>query len=91
MCCSRDDVIERGTMEHDGLVVVIKIKPNAASEKIEINAASDVVLSVRAQAIEGAAHERVRELLAMFFDTAKTRVDIVHGEHSRTKKILIRF
>ncbi len=88
--CNRNDVVARGTMDNDGLIVVIKTKPNAATEKLEINEASEIVLSVRAPAVEGAANERVRELLAAFFETAKSRVIIVHGEHSRTKKILIR-
>lgn len=69
--------------------LVIKVKPNASVEKLSLNDANEIVLSVRAQAVEGKANERVIELLAKIFSVPKSSIAVVRGHHARVKTIVI--
>lgn len=73
----------------DGVTLTIKVKPNAAKEKLYLGNNHEIMLAVRSPAVMGAANERVIELLSLIFCVAKTRISIVSGQHSRVKKIFI--
>ncbi|WP_197538910.1 DUF167 domain-containing protein [Thermotoga caldifontis] len=67
--------------------ILVKVKPGAKSESIELMADGTLKVSVTAPAVEGKANEAVRELLAEKFSLSKSDVRIVNGRTSRFKQI----
>lgn len=76
--------------DEKGVVFTIKVKPGATVEKLSINNEFELTLSIRAKAVENAANIRVKEALAEIFSVPPSRVEIVCGQKSRVKRILLR-
>ena len=68
--------------------ITVLVKPNAKKESVTV---SDGVYVVRVNAppVEGAANERVIELLAEHLDRPKSSIQLVHGHRSRRKVFLL--
>lgn len=77
--------------KQEGAVLAIFVKPNANVERLFINEAKELCLSVAAKATKNAANERVVELIAQIFSVPKSRVTIIGGATSRNKRLLIKF
>ncbi len=75
--------------EGERSLLVVRVKPNAKIEKLTKNEAEEIILSVRAQAVEGQANQRVIELVAEIFSLPKSRVTIVSGQQARIKTLAI--
>lgn len=71
-----------------GTIIHLKVKPNAKEEKLSL-CSEGLVLSVKAQALENAANERVIELLSKLFCTPKNNIIILNGKASRYKRLLL--
>lgn len=65
--------------------VTVIVKPGSKIEKIEALATGELVIRVSAPPIEGRANERVIEILADYFDTAKSNIELVSGQKSKKK------
>ncbi len=73
----------------DGLVLIIKISPNASKNEI-IKTEDGVKLKITAQPIEGKANKAVLEYLSKTFKIPKTYLEIIKGETSKEKTVLIK-
>lgn len=77
------------TVDKQGLLVVIKVKPNSAMEKLYLSQNNELTLAVRAEAMDNKANERVIEIMADIFAVSKSQILITTGKQARTKRILI--
>ncbi len=68
--------------------VAVSVKPRSKKEGVEVSAAG-VVVRVRAPPVEGAANERVLEVVADKLGVRKSAVRIFSGETSRHKVLEI--
>ena len=73
----------------DGLVLNIKISPNASKNEI-IKSDEGVKLKITAQPIDGKANKAVIEYLSKNFKIPKTSFEIIRGETSKEKTVLIK-
>ena len=73
----------------DGFVLNIKIAPNASKNEI-IKSEDGVKLKITAQPIDGKANKAVIEYLSKKFKIPKTSFEIIRGETSKEKTVLIK-
>ena len=73
----------------DGLVLNIKIAPNASKNEI-IKSEEGFKLKITAQPIDGKANKAVIEFLSKNFKIQKTSFEIIRGETSKEKTVLIK-
>lgn len=76
--------------DENGVVFTIKVKPGSAKERLFVDSELELVLSIRAKAIENAANFRTKEIIAQIFSLAPSRVEILSGQKSRHKRILLK-
>lgn len=73
----------------DGIIVKLKISPNAS--KNEIIKTDDVVkVKITAQPVEGKANKALIEFLSKHFKIPKSSIEILRGETSKEKTLLIK-
>ena len=65
--------------------ISVQVKTNAKQEFLERLPDGTFVARVRVPPIEGRANERIREILAEFFDCPKSHIRLVAGEKSKKK------
>ncbi len=65
--------------------ITVQVKPNSKKESVELGADGAYVVRVNAPPVEGAANERVVELLAKFLKRPKTSIELVGGHRSKRK------
>ena len=65
--------------------ITVQVKPNSRKESVDVNADGSYVVRVNAPPVEGAANERVVELLAEFFNRPKSSIELVSGHRSKRK------
>lgn len=73
----------------DGILVQIKIAPNASRNEI-LKDDTGVKIKITAQPIENKANKAVIEFLAKQFRIPKSSIEIVRGETSKEKLLLIK-
>lgn len=73
----------------DGFILIIKISPNASKNEI-IKTDDGVKLKITTQPVEGKANKAVIEYLSKTFKIPKTSFEIVKGETSKEKTVLIK-
>jgi len=73
----------------DGLVFNIKITPNASKNEI-IKSNDEIKLRITAQPIDGKANKAVVEYLSKNFKIPKTSFEIIRGETSKEKTVLVK-
>lgn len=71
----------------DGIVVNIKISPNAKNNEI-IKDGEIIKIKITAQPIDGKANKALIEFLSKNFKIPKTSIKILKGETSKEKTIL---
>ena len=69
------------------MLFYVKVKPGSKQEKIERVDGNNLILSVKARAMEGKANAAVIESLSDYFDTAKSRITIMKGHKGRNKVV----
>lgn len=73
----------------DEFIINVKVIPKSSRESIELK--DDVYrVKVHNPPENGEANRRVIELLAKHFTTAKSNLEIISGETSRHKRVLVR-
>lgn len=65
--------------------ISVTVKPNSRKEAVEETEPGHFVVRANAPPLEGAANERVIELLAEHFGRPKSRVRLVRGGKSKHK------
>lgn len=63
----------------------VRVKPNSRVEGVEETAPGEYLVRANAPPVEGAANERVTELLAEHFGRPKSRVHLIRGGKSKIK------
>lgn len=76
----------------DGLLLTVRVTPNAATDRIEAIKTRDdgtgvLALRVRAVPDKGAANKAVIALIAKDFDLPKSRIRLTAGSTSRQKRL----
>ena len=69
--------------------IQVKVQAGAKHESIEQISEHELKLKVCARAIKGRANERVREVLADYFQISKSAVQIIKGAKSKLKTVEI--
>ena len=74
----------------DGLLVSIKISPNAKKNEIVKDENGAIKIKITAQPVDGKANKALIEFLSKQFKIPKTSIEIVKGETSKDKTILLK-
>ena len=72
----------------NGLVIKVKIVPNSSKNEIVLEE-EFIKIKVTAQPIENKANKALIEFLSKKFKIPKTSIEILHGETSKEKTILL--
>lgn len=72
----------------NGLVIKVKIVPNSSKNEIVLEE-EFIKIKVTAQPIENKANKALIEFLSKKFKIPKTGIEILHGETSKEKTILL--
>lgn len=73
----------------EGLIINLKISPNAAKNDI-VKDETGVKIKLTAQPIEGKANKALLEFLSKKLKIPKTSIEIIKGETSKDKTLLIK-
>lgn len=73
----------------DGIVITLKISPNASKNEI-IKSEEGLKVKITAQPIDGKANKALIEYLSKQFKVPKTSIKILKGETSKEKTLLIK-
>lgn len=73
----------------EGLLLTVKIAPNASKNEI-IKDETGIKIKLTAQPIEGKANKALIEFLSKRFKIPKTSIQILKGETSKEKTLLIK-
>ncbi len=77
-------------VEKDGsLIFTVRVVPRASKSGIVGEIEGNLKVRISAPPVDGAANAEVTKLLAKAFGVAKSAVDIIAGETSKTKRIRI--
>lgn len=65
--------------------ITVAVKPNSRKESVEIQPDGSYVVRVNAPPVDGAANERVIDLLAKHLGYPKGRIELASGARSKRK------
>lgn len=70
-------------------IINVKVVANARKEEVqEFNGGLKVY--VKAPAVEGKANQALIEVLANYFNVKKSKIEIVKGEKSKVKRVVVK-
>lgn len=73
----------------EGVVILVKVQPRASKNAVGEVVGRELKIKVSAPPVDSAANRAVVELLAQTLDCARGAVQIVRGQTSRHKQILV--
>ena len=73
----------------EGLIIRLKISPNASKNEI-IRSSEGIKIKITAQPIDGKANKCLVEFISKKYKIPKSSIEIVRGETSKEKTILIK-
>lgn len=73
----------------EGIIIKLKISPNASKNEI-IKTTDGVKVKITAQPVEGKANKALVEFLSKQFKIPKSAIEILRGETSKEKTLLIK-
>lgn len=73
----------------NGLLLSIYVQPRASRNQICGIVGDELKIRLTSPPVDGAANKLCREFIAELFNTSKSSVEIVSGETSRHKRLLI--
>ncbi len=74
----------------DGIVVSVKVQPNASKDRVVGEHADQLKIAVTVAPEKGKANKAVIKVLSRLLDVKSSDIEILSGETSREKKVLIR-
>ena len=74
----------------DGVVISLKVQPRASKDEIGEALGGDLKIRVTAPPVDSAANEAVLRLLAETLDCPRGSVQLLRGQTSRRKQMLVR-
>lgn len=84
-----DQVLINFTEKDGAVIFTIRIVPRASKSEIVGEVEGNLKVRISAPPVDGAANAEVVRLLAKAFGVAKTNVEIIAGQTSKTKRIQI--
>lgn len=75
--------------KNEGLIIRLKISPNASKNEI-IRSSDGIKIKITAQPIDGKANKCLVEFISKKYKIPKSSIEIVRGETSKEKTILIK-
>lgn len=75
--------------KEEGLIIRLKISPNASKNEI-IRSSDGIKIKITAQPIDGKANKCLVEFISKKYKIPKSSIEIVRGETSKEKTILIK-
>ena len=75
--------------KNEGLIIRLKISPNASKNEI-IRSSDGIKIKITAQPIDGKANKCLVEFISKKYKIPKRSIEIVRGETSKEKTILIK-
>ena len=75
--------------KEEGLIIKLKISPNASKNEI-IKTEDGLKVKITAQPIDGKANKCLIEFLSKTFKIPKSSIEIIRGETSKEKTLLIK-
>jgi uncharacterized protein (TIGR00251 family) len=73
-----------------GILLSVKLQPRASKNEIGAPLGDELKIKVTAPPVDSAANEALLELLAEKLDCAHGRVELIRGQTSRHKTVLLR-
>lgn len=73
----------------DGALLAVRVVPRARKSSIDGIRDGALVIRLNAPPVEGAANDALVELLSGRLHLPRRAITLAHGEHSRTKRVLI--
>lgn len=77
------------TETKDGVIFGVRVVPRASKSEIAGEIDGNLRVRISAPPVDGAANAELIRALAKYFDVAKSSVEIVSGQTSKTKRIRI--
>lgn len=74
----------------EGVVLALQVQPRSSRNQLVGIQENLLKLKLTSPPVDGAANKCCCEFLAKFFGVAKGRVELVAGERSRQKRVLLR-
>ena len=74
----------------DGIVVSVKVQPNASKDRVVGEHADQIKIAVTVAPEKGKANKAVIKVLSKSLGIKSSDIEILSGETSRDKKVLIR-
>lgn len=74
----------------DGIILTVKILPNASKNAIIKTDENDIKVKITAQPIDGKANKALIEFLSKQFKVPKSYFEIIKGETSKEKTLFIK-
>lgn len=75
---------------NDGVILSIRVAPKSSRSQIVGVMGDELKISLNAPPVDGRANKELIRLLAKTFSIPKSGVEILSGESSRSKRILLR-
>ena len=76
-------------VQPDGVLLSVKLQPRASANEIGEALGNELRIKVTAPPVDAAANEALIKLLATTLDCARNRVELVRGQTSRHKTLLL--
>ncbi len=73
-----------------GILLSVKLQPRASKNEIGAPLGDELKIKVTAPPVDSAANEALLELLAEKLDCTRGRVELIRGQTSRHKTVLLR-
>ena len=73
-----------------GVVVSVKVQPNASRDRVVGEYGDQLKIAVTVAPEKGKANKAVIKVLSKLLDVKRSDIEILYGETSREKKVLIR-
>jgi uncharacterized protein (TIGR00251 family) len=73
-----------------GILLSVKLQPRASKNEIGAPLGDELKIKVTAPPVDSAANEALLELLAEKLDCARGRMELIRGQTSRHKTVLLR-
>jgi uncharacterized protein len=74
----------------DGILISLKVQPRASKNEIGKAIGGDLKIKVTAAPVDSAANEAILRLLAETLDCPRGAVQLLRGQTSRRKQVLVR-
>ncbi len=74
----------------DGVILSVRVSPRSSKSSVQGVIGGEVKIALKAAPVDGKANQELVDLLAKLLNTSKSNIEIVRGETSRNKSVLIR-